>query len=357
MGLYSRDESKYWWMALERPGQKAIRRSTKILVAATTPQQTKENRRLAEIAYHEAMANLAKLRLDLPDARAGVTVAEQAKWYAAHHVARHRGKARETVILAHLVRVLGTLDLRLIDRTTAQEYQTQRMGEGVGAATVNREMTVLKSLLNAAVPRLLRASPLAGFPRLRATVERKRMVRAEEERKLIKALTGETRDLYILAVDTLQRQQNVAHLQRRECRDGYLALEDSKTGPYTVPLSTRAAALVAARLKAAKPYLFPDWHRRFTESQPQASVELNRELRVAAEAAGIPTDGSDGRFSWHTATRATGATRMIAAGVNPRTVQMIGNWRSFDQMAQYLELDTAGGHDAVNQIASKRGKR
>jgi hypothetical protein len=45
---------------------------------------------------------------------------------------------------------------------------------------------------------------------------------------------------------------------------------------------------------------------------------------------------------------------MIAAGVNPRTVQMVGNWRSFDQMAAYLELDVAGGHDAVNQIAGKK---
>jgi hypothetical protein len=187
--------------------------------------------------------------------------------------------------------------------------------------------------------------------RLAFRVERKRMVRAGEEAALLEHLTGETRDLYLVAVDTLQRQGNVVHLQRRECRAGYLALEDSKTGPYTVALSTRAAAIVTARLEHARPWLFPDWHRRFEASQPQASVELNRELRAAGRLAGIPVDGEDGRFSWHTATRATGATRMIQRGVDVRTVQMIGNWRSLDQMMQYLELDATGGHDAVNRIA------
>jgi integrase len=216
-------------------------------------------------------------------------VAEQAKWYAAHHVARHRGKARETVILAHLVRVLGTLDLRLVDRTTAQEYQTQRMGEGVGAATVNREMTLLKSLLSAAVPRVLKVSPLAGYKRLPATVERKRMVRPDEEAALIKALTGETRDLYVVAVDTLLRQQNVANLARSEVKDGYLALRDSKTGPYTVPLSTRAAAIIRARMKDAKPGLFPQWRARsIVSSGKPPRPPASRPMAATADLAGTP---------------------------------------------------------------------
>lgn len=355
MGVYRRPESRFWWMALERPGQKALRASTKILVQATTAEQTKENRRLADLEYHRAMTNLAKRRLDLPDATAGRTLDQHAQWYLTHHVPTHKGHIRETVILAHLRRLLGAYDLRAISRAVAQEYATTRRQEGVGPATINREWTVLKSLLREAVPTYLTTNPLAEMPRLAIRVVRKRMVRASEERRLLAHLTGETRDLYIVAVDTLQRQQNVVHLQRREVRDRHLALEDSKTGPYTVPLSTRAKAILKRRLKTAKPWLFPDWHTRFAASQPQASVELNRALRKAARAARIPIT-ADGRFSWHTATRATGATRMIQRGVDARTVQMIGNWRSFDQMAEYLELNLGGGHAAVNRIAVRTAR-
>jgi len=359
MGLYTRPDSRYYWLAIERPGQRPIRRATKILVHCSTPQQAKENRRLAELEYHDAVANQARLRLDLPDARADVTVAAHARWYAAHHVPQHRGRDRETVILAHLTRLLGQHDLRALDRATAQEYVSTRLREGVGPATVNREMTVLKAMLSAAIPRSLRANPLAGMPRLRVKAHRKRMIRAAEEPKLLAHLHGETRDLYIVCVDTLLRQQSAAHLHRRECKGADLALEDSKTGPYTVPLSTRARAIIRRRIrKTDTHWIFPDWHRRFLESQPQASVELNRELRAAAKAAGLPVDGSEGRLSWHTATRATGATRMLQAGIDARTVQMIGNWRSFDQMAEYLELHMGAGRAAVNRIAfTSRSRR
>ena len=246
------------------------------------------------------------------------------------------------------------LDLRAIDRTTVQEYQATRLAAGVTSKTVNREVSVLKSLLREAVPRHLAVNPLYGMPNLKkGRTPRKRMVRAQEERRLLAALPPDVRDLYIIAVDTLIRQANAVHLHRRECRPAHLALEDSKTGPYTVPLSTRVRAILRRRIQARTGYLFPEWHERFLANQGGWSHELNRILRRAARAAGIATDGSEGRLSWHTATRATGATRMIRAGVDPRRVQLIGNWQSLDQMAEYLELDLSGGHDAVNRIAAR----
>ena len=356
MGVYIRPESRYFWYWLEGTTP-PIRRSTKILRTGITPAQAAENEKQAWIVYHDAMANRARQRLDLPDARADVTLRDWADWYHVHIVPGHTAttRARETAILAHLIRELGALDLRAIDRTTVQEYQATRLAAGVTSKTVNREVSVLKSLLREAVPRHLAVNPLYGMPNLKkGRTPRKRMVRAQEERRLLAALPPDVRDLYIIAVDTLIRQANAVHLHRRECRPAHLALEDSKTGPYTVPLSTRVRAILRRRIQARTGYLFPEWHERFLANQGGWSHELNRILRRAARAAGIATDGSDGRFSWHTATRATGATRMIRAGVDPRRVQLIGNWQSLDQMAEYLELDLSGGHDAVNRIAARR---
>ena len=42
----------------------------------------------------------------------------------------------------------------------------------------------------------------------------------------------------------------------------------------------------------------------------------------------IPYGRKAGGITFHWATRRTGATRMIAAGVDVKTVQEIGNWRT-----------------------------
>jgi hypothetical protein len=55
---------------------------------------------------------------------------------------------------------------------------------------------------------------------------------------------------------------------------------------------------------------------------------------------------------WHTATRASGATRMLRDyGIDVRTVQLIGGWSSLDQMAQYLGIDAGM---AVAQSKSRK---
>jgi len=158
--------------------------------------------------------------------------------------------------------------------------------------------------------------------------------------------------MYAVGVGTLLRQEQLIYLQRHEHRGDRLAVM-TKTGPHEVLLTgptvlqEQAAAVLARRLPADNDgFFFPRWKATFAayEDPGQPGEMLRQRVRRAAKAVNIPWGLDRGGIVWHTATRATGATRLLREyAIDARTVQLIGNWKSLDQMAEYLgiKLDLA----------------
>lgn len=350
MGVYVRTDSRFYWILLERPGRPALKESTKIPHRAPDAMTRKLNRLRAEQAYHKRMHDLAGTRYELPVEMPTITFAAFADWYEAHHTAKQRGVERERYALTRLRAFFGSRDLTAIDAAIVSEYETARTKATARPSTINREVAVLKAMLKAAVPKYLKASPLAGRKMLRIVKRPKRVLSPEEETRLLAELSPADQALYIVAVDTLARLSNVLNLTRAEDKGTHLELTDSKTGPYTVPLSRRArAALDSVRTKGA--YYFP--HRRGAKKARDARGALRRLLERACARCEppIPYGRAIGGITFHTATRATGATRMLRAGVDPKTVQEIGHWATLEQMSEYLITDLRLKQDAVNRIA------
>lgn len=357
MGVYQRKDSPFYWMLLERPRQKPICQSTKIPVHAHSAAIRKQNRQDAEDVYAAAMGDLARMRHELPTHDATtISFTDYAAWYAAHKISTHRGADRERGILTHLLAFFGARDLATLDRTRASEYMTWRAamkhhGQPIRPSTINREIALLKTMLQVAVPTYLKASPLVGMKLLRVVKRRKRTLTFAEEARLLQQLEPADRALYIVAVDTLIRLSNVLNLKRSEYKRTHLALEDSKTGPYEVPLSDRARKALD-HLPKDGAYFFP--HRRIAASDVgrRSIVRVLLQRACAKTSPPIPYGRAIGGITWHTATRATGATRMLQAGHDPKTVQRIGNWHSFDQMGEYLQTDDARMRAAVNSVGN-----
>lgn len=355
MGIYIRKDSKFYWMLLERPRQKPICQSTKIPITAHSAAIRKQNRQDAEDVYAAAMGDLARTRHDLPTHDATpISFSDYALWYDRNKISTHRGADRERGILKHLVAFFGARDLTTIDRTRAAEFMTWRAaqqihGHPIRPSTINREVALLKTMLTTAIGTHLKASPLAGLKLLRVVKRRKRTLTFVEEQRLLAQLEPADRALYIVAVDTLIRLSNVLNLKRSEYRKTHLALEDSKTGPYEVPLSDRARKALD-RLPKEGEYFFP--HRRIAASDVgrRSIIRVMLQRACAKTSPPIPYGRAIGGITFHTATRATGATRMLQAGHDPKTVQRVGNWHSFDQMGEYLQTDDARMHAAVNSI-------
>jgi hypothetical protein len=336
-------------MLLERPGAKALKESTRIPREAPDAFSRKQQRQSAEEIYRARMTELARGRHALPSLTAPaapITFSAFADWYAVNKIPKHRGAEREQYALLPLRAFFGALPLTAITNATVDEYETARLAK-VKPRTVNREVALLKMILAAAVPTHLPTSPLLRRRLLRVVKPPKRVLTPAEELRLLEELPDRDRVLYIVAVDTLARLSNVINLRRDENKGTYLALTDSKTGPYRVPLSTRAKQALAS-LPQDGPYYFP--HRRHANIRDTRGA-VRRMLERACKRAKIPYGRAAGGVTFHTATRATGATRMLRQHVDPATVQAIGNWKDFRAMQEYLEPDAAHMTRAVNLIA------
>lgn len=352
MGIYERPDSPQWWMLLEDTGPPPIRESTGVPKAGHSAESRKARKIAAEEIYRARMTQLARGRAGL-EIESDETFEKFSAWYETHHTAKHRGAGRERYALQRLRAFFGPMRLANITKTTWQEYTTERVEtDKVSAGTVNRERNVLQCILEEAVGLHISASPLTKrVKRLRVVKVPKRTITAAEERAFVKALAvdPEIRDMYLVGVGTLLRQANLLSLRRREYKGTKLALEDSKTGPYEVPLTgptelqARAAVVLRSRLpKDPSGYFFPEWQAIFSSyADPgHPRVRFLRTVKAAAQAAGLPWGLRNHGIVWHTATRATGATRLLRDyGVDVRTVQLIGNWKSLDQMADYLGID------------------
>lgn len=348
--IYERPDSPFWWALLERPGLPPLRESTGVPRAGHSAAARQDRKRSAEEIYRARMTQLARGRAGLA-VESDETFAKFSAWYEMHHTAKHRGAVRERVVLTHLRAFFGALRLADITKTIWQEYVTERL-HTVSAGTVNRERTVLHCILEEAVGLHITANPLTKrVKRLRVVKVPKRTITAHEERAFVKALAvdPEIRDLYLVGVGTLLRQANLLNLRRREYKGSTLALEDSKTGPYQVrldgptELQARAAAVLRSRLpQDPGGYFFPEWQARFAAHADRGHprVQFLRIVKAAAEVAELPWGLREHGIVWHTATRATGATRLLRDyGIDVRTVQLMGNWKSLDQMADYLGID------------------
>jgi integrase len=340
MGVYRRPDSPFWWLWLEGT---TIRESTRIPVDGGSPYQQKELRRQAQALYAARMVDIARRRHRLPPTLQRRTFAQHRDWYATHVSAQKRGSDREYSMLRQLGAFFDRTALAAIDHTLAREWRTWRL-RAVSVSTVRREEALLKHLLTTAVPTYVDHNPLTRFPRLRVPEPDTRVLTLDEERRLLQALrsSDEDRALVLTALDTLLRLSDITRLTRRQDHGDYL-FTDSKAGTVKVPVSTRLRAALDA-LPHDGPRLFPSY---VVESRNR----VIRMFHAACVRAGIPTGRKTGGISFHSL-RHTGASRMLAAGADVKTVMEIGGWRSLRVLERYLHPSDDRKLAAVNAIGA-----
>lgn len=348
MGVYRRHDSPFWWVRLERPHQRPIEESTKIRVDASTSTLRHQNRQLAERIYHARMGDLARERHGLapPAARPTILFQDYGDWYEKHVSKHKRGCLREKEILDHsLTPAFGALQLHEITKELVQEWMTARR-EAVSAATVNRELDLLKHMLRNALPKYLSVSPIHGLKRLRQTKYEARTLTPANERKLLLALSPVDRAIVIMALDTLMRLSDIVNLRREQDHGRYLTvLEPKQNETYKVPVSKRLRKALDA-LPKHSPYFFGSRRTQQTRNT------VKQMLQHACARAGIDYGRAKG-FTFHVL-RHTGASRMVEAGADLRTVQEIGGWKNLRQLARYTHPTDQAKRRAVESVSARR---
>lgn len=345
MAPYKRGDSPFWWLCLERPGQRPIRTATKIPIDGGTPDQTRANALLARRAYAAQMGDLARARYQFVTDRATTTFAKHRAWYAQHISPTKRNLSREVSMLGQLGRYFDEAALHQIAARDILEWRTSRARE-VAPATVNRELALLKHLLGSAIPEYLERNPAAGVKQLRVPEQDVRLLEPDEETRLLAIASPLEQAIVICALDTLQRLSNVAGLKRAQDHGTYITVLNPKVKGYKVPVSQRLRLALDALPKGGELY-FPSLH----PDPRNKTIRLFQDLLVRAK---LPTGRKTGGLSFH-CLRHTGASRMLARGVDIKTVQLLGGWQNLDVLQKYLHPTDAQKVAAVEAVSRERG--
>jgi hypothetical protein len=353
MGVFVRPDSPYYQLLLERPGEKPIRRPTKIPHSPSTPQQKKENRRLAEQAYHDAMRSLAKGDLGHDD---GYTTEFKtfAKWYQTHKLPKRRGAEREKDLIKPLLHFFGGMALKDIRPPRVDEYETWRL-KFVGPSTVNREVDLLKSMMRiAAEQRLAPPKLIYGKKRLHVPKQARARLSAAQEKVLLEAIEHPNdRALLIMGLDTLARRGDLLDFRRAHDHITTADIVDPKNGQFlNVPISPRLRSALNACIPdpAGSDYVF--WHRRLAKNPRDWGGSVRLMLKYACKRAGVPYGRKLQAITFHRATRATGASRMLARGADLKTVQSIGGWKDLRSVEGYLVAEDENRQKAVQLVGN-----
>ncbi|WP_297920236.1 site-specific integrase [Metallibacterium sp.] len=203
--------------------------------------------------------------------------------YTGAIASRLRSADTTALRLARFRRDLGAYTLETLTRARIAEWRDTRLAEGAAAATVTRELGILSSVITYARKDLgVEVENAAGLVRRPpATRGRDRRLEGDEEQRLLEALGDHAGDvqgakragayrvgsrnawmrpLVQFAIETAMRQGELLALrwEHVDLKAQTAYLPDTKNGESrTVPLSSRAVAVLEALPRSADGRVFP----------------------------------------------------------------------------------------------------
>lgn len=324
---HKRKGSRYWWVDIAGPNDQRIRQST-----GTTDRK-------------EAEALEAKWRLEIYRAEKwGEGPAHTFEELMIAYLKARDGEIKlPPVVLAikHLSRMFAGRTLETLKRADITAYIAMRKDEGVGPATINRELDVLSASINYATRRWdwNLTNPVAGMS-LKQPEGRLRWISRAEVEALIREAESNWKAVHLadfirLAVNTGCRKGELLGLEwtRVNLHDRYIRLDGNhtKSGKRRfVPLTeeARQALLNRARFRAehcpASPWVFAHKDGSRIEAVHHGFSSL-------CKRAGI-TD-----FRIHDL-RHTCASWLVSAGIPLREVQELLGHGSIQMTERYAHL-------------------
>jgi integrase len=334
-GIYLRGRT--WWLDFTHKGARHVERLGKGINRTVAGELASVQR--SAILRSEAGIGGPKWKDPLFDDAAK----EFTAWADTNRKPRTAKDYRE--IVERLKAVFGGRRLRQIDELSIERHKRARGAAGAPVAA-NRELAVLKSLFNRCRDDLkIYDGPTPRMKLLKESGGRLRFLDADEERRLLEAAPEPLRTIIVVGLHTGLRIKSEALALQKADVDlvrGFVTVQAAyaKNGrTRTVPLnSTVRAALAKAIETAPGPYVFG--RRDGTRLQG-----VLKGFKAACERAGLADT------SPHTL-RHTFASKLAMAGVDPRTIQELGGWRSLLMVQRYTHLSPAHKAAAVESIAS-----
>jgi site-specific recombinase XerD len=297
-----------------------------------------------------------RARIERQRQRARMTFAEYGREFIAWAKVHHRSWAKDDSRLSRVLPVLGTKKLDEISTADIERLLASlREGErALSPASVNRYRDLISGMFKRAIRLgLVAANPVRGIPKLRETGGRVVYLTPEEEQAIREALPSDLRPLFAVSVHTGLRWSEQAGLRWRDIDmlAGVMTVSHSKNGhTRQVPMNSAVRSvlfdLAARRERPDDPgeSVFGAAYRTTARLFEKAVQRAQAALRDAGKDAGR-LDG----YTWH-GNRHTFASRLVMAGVDPRTVQELGGWKTLAMVQRYTHLAPSRLADAVERL-------
>jgi integrase len=215
-----------------------------------------------------------------------------------------------------------------------------RAGKARTDATVNRELSTLRHMLNKAVEwGMLEVNPFNKGSKLmlKENNHRLRFLADDEVEALLKACSPHLRPIVEVALLTGMRRGELLGLKWEQIRNGFIYLTETKSGKARqIPINDRLAEVLkeVRREKQLKsPYVFCD-------SQGRRFYEVKRSFASACRRAGLEN------FRFHDL-RHTFASHLVMKGVGLKAVQELLGHADIKMTLRYSHLSQAHLKEAV----------
>jgi integrase len=337
MGLFKRGST--WWMRFSYKG-KQIRKST-----------DSSDKKLAERIYHKVLGEIAEGKWfeRLPGEEK--TFGEMMTKYLEEHVCQKASARQYRGYIKNLLKFFGDSYVTEITPPTINEYKIKRRKDGVGPASINRELATLKNVFNKALKEWgwIRENPVTKIPMEKEPPGRVRYLDDEEFEELHSACSDWLKPIVMVARHTGMRKENILALGwvQVDLVRGEIILEHTKNGErLVIPLNDTMMELFKRLSKVRhirSPYVF-------CKANGERYVEIKSGFLAALEKAGTED------FRFHDL-RHCYASALIQRGQSLYTVQRLLGHKSPRMTQRYAHLTPDNLRDAVRSLDKKEPRK
>ena len=278
-----------------------------------------------------------------------VTFGDYGKRYMEYAKANKRSWLRDEQLLGHLQRYFGKdVELAGINAAGLEGYKIERRNK-VSGATVNRELALLKRMINLAIDwELFQGSnPVCKVRFFKEINTGSRVLSLDEEEKLLHNAAPFMQDLIVFGLNTGLRVGEIFSLRwsNVDMDQNVLNVFAHKTWKTrTVPMNQRVRTVIEAwALHRKNELVF------YNTGTGQSFVDLKGGFGLACEKARITG------VSWHTL-RHTFASRLLERGVDIVTVQQLLGHSTITVTMRYTHTNLESKRVAVTRLSDFRHK-
>jgi len=238
------------------------------------------------------------------------------------------------------------------------EFMAKRLADGAKSATVNRDLALLRKVLQLAVAQdLIATTPFVQRKvKLLRESQQERILTFSEERRYLTAASEPLRSIAVLMVEMGLRPQEACRIRRGDIHfhavPPYLNLPDGKSvnAKRDVAITNKAQEVLRVRCAIAKgEYLFPRRRRNSTYDWTKPMSELHPAHYEALDACRLDFRIYDLRHTY--------GTRAIESGEDPLTLMKLMGHASLSTTQRYVHLSKRHLGAAQKRIEAHRAER